>query len=39
MIGVLRDIYRYEKAARGGGSVKEPLSDLVYTGKWVEFSP
>jgi hypothetical protein len=33
IIGFLRDIHRYAKASHGGGSVKELISNLVYTGK------
>ena len=35
IIGVLRDIHIYEQAAHRGGSFKELMSNLVYTGKWV----
>jgi hypothetical protein len=35
IIGVLRDIHRYEQAAHRGGSFKELISNLVYAGKWV----
>jgi hypothetical protein len=35
IIGVLRDIHRYEPAAHRGHNVKELISNLVYTGKSV----
>jgi hypothetical protein len=33
IIGFLRDIHRYAKASHRGGSVKELISNLVYSGK------